>query len=470
MWASAPNVTRLTAHLEARIRYRILTLASFVLLTGAHPLMAQDAQDRPFLDSLFTSMAKAKVIDDLPDTARCAAASGSLGRLCEGLLLTRRLEFAGQAEEANRAEGLLRRTVEEKPDWPIAWYGLGIVRLELARLKVLAREGPRQSTGLSWVVGASAALVRALELDSTLIGAAEALAMAPMPREGISRVADRLAMLKRLRTSLPLSPASRLALGRLEREAGDPAEATLLLGEAMAHGADSGVSMLEMSRALHKARRPVEGSAILFAGAARTTTPESERRYREELLWVASPTEVAAWDSTPVPARQAWLESFWVTRDVLEGREAGERLGEHYRRLELAMKEFQITVPQVGRQMIRSTAFAIDGLAESVPGTVSSDAAAATAEELDAAANLAASDAYSAHPRIGYPVPGLSGHAGSDGRSWCRLDSARQTSTSHVDGRRDADRGVALPSAGRGPRSLFREANFDGTSGAECLY
>ena len=455
---------------EAPIRHFPFGRVACALLLVAAPLRAQEAKDRPLIDSLFAAMAQADAAKDLPDLSRCSVTPGSFARMCEGLLLTRRAELAGQSDDANRAEALLRRTVEEKPEWAVAWYGLGVARFELARFKVLAREGPRQGAGVSWVAGGTAALVRALELEPTLLGAGEALARAPMPREGVSRVAERLAILKRLRGSLTMTPASRLALGQLEREAGNADTATVLLGEAMAAGADSGVAMLEMARALHKAGRPVEGRGLLFAGAERTTTPESKRRYREELSWVATPQEMASWDSAAAPQRKAWLENFWGGRDVREGRAEGERLIEHYVRMDYASRNFKITIPQVGRQKTRSVAVATD--VDWIPTTtvVSSDAPTPTAAQADADADLASDNTYSA--LVGVKVPFRVFSVTQDliddrGIVWIRHGKP-DLKTVTVGGtageawlyRRSGEPALVL---------FFAEADFDGSTGASVL-
>ncbi len=455
---------------EVPIRHHPLSTLALLALLVTPPLAAQDFKDRPFVDSLFTAMARAKTTADAPDPSQCGARAGSLGRLCEGLLLTRRAELSESPDHANRAEGLLRRTVEEKPDWAVAWYGLGIVRLELARFKVLAREGPRQSTGISWVAGARAALTRALELDSTLVGAGEALARAPMPREGISRVGDGLAVLKRLRGSLALSPAARLAIGRLEREAGNADSAVVLLGEAMARGADSGVTMLEMARTLHKAGRPAEGRALLFAGAARSTTAEAKRRYREELAWVATPAELAAWDSTSAATRSAWLEKFWGEREVREGRENGDRLIEHYARLEFAVKNFIVTVPQVGRQKVRSVAMASDQGWIGGPPLQSSDAPTASAEALESASDLATTDAYASVVGVNVPfrIFAVTQDIMDDrGVIWIRHGKP-DLKTQTVGG--TAGEAWLYRRQGEEPLVLyFAEADFDGSAGASVL-
>ncbi len=73
--------------------------------------------------------------------------------------------------------------MNDHSDWPIAWFGLGINRLSLARLKVFSHEGPLLGTGLSNEAGGANALVQALKLDPGFSAAANVLAFTPMPRE-----------------------------------------------------------------------------------------------------------------------------------------------------------------------------------------------------------------------------------------------------------------------------------------------
>src|SRR5207253_7247064 len=65
--------------------------------------------------------------------------------------------------------------------------------------------------------------------------------------------------------------------------------------------------------------------------------------YRTELSYLATAAELASFDSLAAPAaRAAWLERFWIRRDVTEAREPGERLAEHYRRWFYARRNFRL--------------------------------------------------------------------------------------------------------------------------------
>src|SRR5438093_661555 len=65
--------------------------------------------------------------------------------------------------------------------------------------------------------------------------------------------------------------------------------------------------------------------------------------YRADLSVVAHHDELAPFDGFTSPApRAAWLERFWLQRDVAEARDPGERLAEHYRRWFYAWHNFRL--------------------------------------------------------------------------------------------------------------------------------
>lgn len=341
---------------------RFLALLNLVVLS-ATSLVAQDAE-RATIDSLFAELSLIGPTDPIPTDNRCTAYSGTLGRFCRALLAVRRIEREPNGDAAFSTEMATRRIVAEKPEWASAWYLLAMARLQLTRAGVLAREGPRQPLGVSAEAGAGLALVSALKLEPDFLVAAEALALAPIPREGASQLTERRDALRALRHRLPISPAARMGVGVVERESGHPDTAVAMFREAIEAGADTGVAYLEIARMQHKANKAIEGRASLIEGAAFTSSPYANFRYREELSWLASPVELAEWDSLPPGERSAWLDAFWIEREVRDGRAQGERMIEHYRRYEEAMKEFLIRVPQKGRQTFVSVAKAGDLLEE----------------------------------------------------------------------------------------------------------
>ncbi|MGH7525056.1 MAG: hypothetical protein ACREK8_12155, partial [Gemmatimonadales bacterium] len=181
---------------------RLMRMTMYWMLVASAALQVtprQGTHDRAFIDSLFVDLHVATTLNALP-VARCAHRSGSLARLCQGLVLVRRAEITDSADDAHRADRAVQRTLLDLPNSPIAWYALGMARLQLARAHALAREGPLQPLGVSNEAAAGYALVRALQLDTTLAYAADGLALGalPPPREGASRLGERVHMLRRV--------------------------------------------------------------------------------------------------------------------------------------------------------------------------------------------------------------------------------------------------------------------------------
>jgi GWxTD domain-containing protein len=319
------------------------------ILLPLHMVLQQPAE-RVYLDSLTNQLVNTTAAAQLPDENDCTAWSQNLIRLCQALVIERRAELTGSKDDALRADQLMERTVAEEPKWATGWYGLGVTRLELAKLGVFSREGPLQPAGMSNVQGAANALVHALELDPDLPIAVNALAAAPEPREGSKALADRVAMLRAERKLL--TPEGMAQTANLERDGGSVDSAIALEQRALASGhVDSGVVLLALARDFYKTDRPDDGHAALVEGAG-INTDATHTAYRRELEWVASPAELAVWDTLSPSLRSGWLDDFWAERDVAEGRPAGARLIEHYRRIEYAMKNFRVQLPETGRQQM----------------------------------------------------------------------------------------------------------------------
>jgi hypothetical protein len=319
-----------------------------VLLALVTRLSAQQPTERVAIDSIVAESRGAADLTGAAFDAHCAGRAAEISRLCQGMFVERRGELSGNRDDAIRAGDLLTRSVEDQPKWADAWYGLGLARLQLARDTVFSKGGPLLPVGMSNEFGAANALIQALELDRGFALAANALATAPMPRESKDALKDRVAVLRRFRRLL--SPGSLATAAFLERATGHADSALALERRALASGqVDSGLVLLPMARDLYRLGHAAEGRAALLQGAA-IPTEAAHQAYRSEIAWVASPNELTQWDSLPASERSGWLADFWQKRDIADGRADGERLVEHYRRIEYAVTHFPITLPQTGRQ------------------------------------------------------------------------------------------------------------------------
>ncbi len=303
------------------------------------------------LDSLIAELRHVRTPATLP-RARCANGVKSFRRLCDALVAVRYAELTAQPADAHHADELAQRALLDVPKSAAAWYALGLDRLQLVALHALAHEGPLQPLGVSNEAAAGYALVHALELDAALQPAAEALALAPLPppREGASRLAERVAMLRRVRDIL--TPQALYGAGRVELAGGSPDSAVADLQLALARGnRDSGVIAIGLARADYLAGHPEAGRAAFLAGAGDSTAAARDL-YRKQVAWVASPAELATWDALGAAQRPAWLADFWAQRDVAEGHADGARLAEHFRRYEYALTRYPLLLPGTGRNRV----------------------------------------------------------------------------------------------------------------------
>jgi GWxTD domain-containing protein len=80
-----------------------------------------------------------------------------------------------------------------------------------------------------------------------------------------------------------------------------------------------------------------------YAGARIGASAPARALYRGDVALLADSAALADYDAQPDGrARAAWLARFWNQRDVVEGRDAGERLAEHNRRWLYAHHNFRL--------------------------------------------------------------------------------------------------------------------------------
>ncbi len=308
---------------------------------------AQSPTSRAMVESSLTVLAGDSGVS-VPGVEVCQGTSGADAQLCRAW---QELTSAAASDDRGgvfRAEQRFGELVRSSSGSGLGWFGLGMARLQAARLVMSAREGPLQPPGVSNVAGAGHAMVKAIEADSTIIDLVlPALATMSIPREGASQLRGRLEMLRRYYGRL--DGPQLVGAAEVERRAGDRAAAQRLLERALeSGGVPPGLIHLELARELYAVGRPAEGASFLFLGAGDTATV-SQARYSSELSWVATPDELTDWDAAAPEQRSEWLRGFWTRRDVAEGWPAGERLVEHYRRIEQAWQQFAVTLPATGR-------------------------------------------------------------------------------------------------------------------------
>ena len=327
-----------------------LALSLALIAVAPRHLAAQAPAERATLERLRDALAS---VPDSASLKRLEAATidtakrnrdDSLIHLRLGFIAYRLGEVTGAKSHYDDAAGEFEWAGELTPAWPYPWYGLGLAELAQGEHSVIAIENLRQQFGKDYLSKAAGAFARAVQADPGFAQPTVGLAQTALTQ----RIQSRLDVALRAVRLAAASPAGRnpdvqLARGRVEREAGDVDSALAAFQAYLAVGGDSGLGRLELARTFYLANRPADGWRAYFAGARVASSSEAVALYRADLSVVAAPEEATPFDGFTSPGpRAAWLEHFWLRRDVAEARNPGERLAEHYRRWFYAWRNFRL--------------------------------------------------------------------------------------------------------------------------------
>jgi GWxTD domain-containing protein len=255
-----------------------------------------------------------------------------------GAIALRLGELAGQPYW-DHAISEFEWAAELDPRSPLPWYGLGLAWTGMAPEQYDPRTTVQAMLGRDPIAVAARAFREALERDPTFAAAAVAwgrLAVLPALRDEAPAA---LAALRALPSGASDSTVH-LVRGWLERRAGVPDSALAGFARYAGAGGSTALARLERARVLLAAGLP-GGAAAYYEGAALADSL-TIRQYRTDLAFIAADSVLAGFDSAHGAARRRWLERFWRARDLAAVRSDGERLAEHYRRLEQARRDFAL--------------------------------------------------------------------------------------------------------------------------------
>ncbi len=330
---------------------RIALLFALVApVVAPQPRWNPPQQTPAVLDTLLARLDATDKVADLGMPTGCQTWNATLRRLCEGVIELRRSELSGEVPDITNARDILERVVQEEPKWVLGWYALGRLRMKAWQVRMVSHEGPLQMAGESNAEGAARAWSRAVELDPTFSPGLDRLARAPIAWTAKGQLKDRVAMLRKGRKYLSGDGIVGAAL--FELDAGFPDSAVSMLKSALlANGLPMprGEAQITLARALYRVNKPVDGRKALLAGASETDS-SGLATYREQISWVGDSLEMKNWEKLPPASRPAWLAAFWAKRDVQDGRHDGERLIEHYRRVNIAFEKYRMVAPFTGQQ------------------------------------------------------------------------------------------------------------------------
>ena len=327
---------------------RVLAVLCIVAgsLAGAARAAAQSPEDRVaierFRDSLDTVADSAPVLAlEQRLIAAARADRNNAMRHLELGFVALRLGELGSKTRFEDAAGEFQWATELQPDWPWAWYGLGIAEDRVGDSEIALVSGLQAMFGKDHLTRAANAYARSIQADPSFVrGLVELAATALRQRINVKTALAREALRQAAATSAAANPEVLLFRGRLEREVGDIDSARVAFQGYLDRGGNEGLGLLEMARTELLAGQLI-GQRPYFEGAV-LDDPVSVREYRADLALVANDSALAEYDVSTGARRVAFLRRFWSQRDRSELLADGERLREHYRRLYYAKRTFRL--------------------------------------------------------------------------------------------------------------------------------
>jgi GWxTD domain-containing protein len=236
-----------------------------------------------------------------------------------------------------------RQASRAHPERPEPWYGLALAEAGRSRWEMRDRLRLGSRVGLKTLQRSAEHYARALAADPRIVPAALALAQVELSLMDTARLRVASEILRRAARALPPGqPQLMLALGRVERAAGNLDSAAVAFERYLLTGGARAMGLLELARTRLALGR-IDGEPPYYEGAA-LGDPRATAEYRTDLELIASEADLREFDRLKGWARASYLHRFWTDRDHIELRQEGERLREHYRRVLFARANFPLTV------------------------------------------------------------------------------------------------------------------------------
>jgi GWxTD domain-containing protein len=326
---------------------RALLIASLAAGLINSPSRAQEPADRTLLedfqDSLLTATDTVPLVAlerKLVDQARTDRDNAVL-HMRIGLVNLRIGALGGKWRYEDAASEFNWAT-ELKPDWPWGWYGMGLAELGVGDPEIALLAGLQNMFGKDHLTRSAMAFARSAQVDPSFVrGLVELASTALRQRINIKLDMAREALRIAAATAAARNPEVLLYRGRVEREVGD-IDSSIVSFKAYIDSASTnhGLGRLELARSQF-VKGDLAGNVSYFEGAA-SDDSTAVGEYRKDLAYIATDSTLREFDQARGQDRSNFLRTFWQERDRMELRPDGERLREHYRRIQYARRNFAL--------------------------------------------------------------------------------------------------------------------------------
>ncbi|MES2304030.1 MAG: GWxTD domain-containing protein [Gemmatimonadota bacterium] len=333
------------------LRWRLLLAALSAMLPG-RALQAQSTTQRAeimaFRDSLgavrdsFALKSLEKRLINVAKTQRDSA----MIHLRLGFLSLRMGDLGGHGHYDD-AGSEFEWASRIEPKWPLPWLGLGLAELGVGDSQVSVVQGMQTMLGKDALTRSANAFAKSAEVDPAFVDGLVELANTALKQRINFRLDVALAALRRAaHTAVAQHPAVLLARGRVEREVGSPDSSLAAFETLYARDRNNPVTLIELARTRFLIGR---GEAVdLWYRGLQLADSTALVLYRGDLGTLMPDSTLKAFDGARPDARTALVRRFWESRDRDELHSSGERLREHYRRLDFVRRNFRLV--SVNRQ------------------------------------------------------------------------------------------------------------------------
>ncbi len=258
--------------------------------------------------------------------------------------LSLRLGDIGGRSHYEEAASEFQWVVDLQPRWPYGWFGLGLAEFGVGDADMPLVQGLRTMLGKDALTRAANAFARSAEVDPEFVDGLVELANTALQQRINSRADVALAALRRAAgTPAAGHPAVMLARGQVERAVGSLDSARVALDALLRIQPGNARALREMAL-VRFAKGRLDGGDPWYRGVA-IADAGAMAEYLTDIGPVLPDSAFRLLDVASLAERVSILRRFWTMRDNDELHRPGERLREHYRRLDHARRNFRLVTP-----------------------------------------------------------------------------------------------------------------------------
>ena len=324
--------------------------SALLVLLALAPVVAQQPPDRVatfrLRDSLRAAADTAALLtleSRTMDSAR-RNRDDPLIHLRLGFVGLRLAELTGGAAHFRDAQGEFEWATQLQPNWPLGWYGLGNAELTEADRYPTAMRGLFAALGHDVFEASAHDLARSALVDSSFVVGVVELADDALHLGLASHLTSALTALREIGAApAGRDPSVLLLRGRIEREVGDVDSAIAAFQSLLNRNRFDAAALLDLARTKLAAGR-IDGVNQWYLGLSLADSATAAM-YRGDLALVMSDSALGEFDAARGEARVTVARRFWDSRDPDALNGSAERLREHYRRIEVAHREYPLVPP-----------------------------------------------------------------------------------------------------------------------------